>query len=66
MPAKIGDRVVVIEGSSDGHDGVVLKVNPNGWIRIRRGDGVEVDLSMGKYVVVGTKVSETGDGPACT
>jgi ribosomal protein L24 len=48
---KIGDKVVVVEGSSDGHIGKVIRVEPNGRIRIvRDADGVEVDLPKNNYV----------------
>lgn len=42
---KLGDRVIVTDGSSDGHTGIVIAVKQNGCIRVKRdADGVEIDV----------------------
>lgn len=45
MKIKIGDKVMVTDGSSDGHTGVVIKINSKTSVRIKREDGKEVDVS---------------------
>lgn len=47
-----GDRVFILEGSSYGHHGVVTKVASNGRIRVKRDDGVEVDVPALHFEVV--------------
>lgn len=50
---NIDDKVIVIEGSSDGHTGKIILVRPNGGIRVvRDNDGVEVDIPKGNYAVL--------------
>lgn len=44
--AKVGDRVTVTDGSSDGHTGTVIAVKSKSCVRIKRdADGIEVDVS---------------------
>ncbi len=41
---KIGDKVTVTEGSSEGHVGTVIAIKQKGVVRIKRDvDGVECD-----------------------
>lgn len=42
---KVGDKVTVTDGSSDGHIGIILAIYKNGSIKIRRGDGIETVVS---------------------
>lgn len=52
---KIGDKVTVTDGSSDGHTGTVIAIKSNTCVRIKRDfDGVEVDVS--NYAVIYAKV----------
>ena len=46
------DRIMVIDGSSDGHTGRVILVKQHGWVRVLRDDGKEVDLPESNYVVL--------------
>lgn len=48
---KIGDHVVIVEGSSDGYNGVVIEIKPKGRVRVKREDGVEVDVPHGSYYI---------------
>jgi ribosomal protein L24 len=46
MQPKIGDKVTVTDGSSDGHTGTIVAINSKTSVRIKRdADGVEVDVS---------------------
>jgi hypothetical protein len=46
-------RVLVTDGSSDGHTGVVIEQKPKGWVRIKRdADGVEVDIFKDNYHIL--------------
>ena len=43
---KIGDKVTVTDGSSDGHTGVIVAIKSKTCVRIKRdADGVLVDVS---------------------
>ena len=43
--AKVGDKVTVIDGSSDGHTGTVIALKQKACVRIKRdADGVEADV----------------------
>ena len=45
LSIKVGDRVIVTDGSSDGHTGIVIALKQKTCIRIKRdADGVEVDV----------------------
>ncbi len=56
MKNLVGKRVMVVEGSSDGHTGVVLETNqrPSGvGVTIKRDyDGVKVSVPFGSYCVL--------------
>lgn len=44
--AKVGDRVTVTDGSSDGHTGTIIAIKSKTCVRIKRdADGIEVDVS---------------------
>ena len=47
-PMKVGDRVIIIDGSSDGHSGTITLVRAHNY-RIMRDDGIEVDVTA-RYV----------------
>lgn len=43
---EVGDRLTVIDGSSDGHTGTIVAIKSKTCVRIKRdADGVEVDVS---------------------
>lgn len=47
MSLRLGDKVIVVDGSSDGHTGVIVAINNETSIRIKRdADGLEVDVSV--------------------
>ena len=57
--AKRGDLVIAVEGSSDGHTGIVIDVTPQG-VRIKRdADGACVHIATGNYAVIASRNNET-------
>jgi len=57
---KTGQRVTIIEGSSDGHTGIVIEVKQKNRIKVKRDAGGIVDVPTGAYVVHGVSNNDFG------